>query len=527
MAEESADMQVTVKMMSGQTFTVTCSPSTTTAELKDLIAPQCGIPASQQRIVYSGKILKDAEELRTRGFRSGHTVHVVATSREPQQQQAAPPSTPTPATTQQQPASSPFGSLFGMPNPANGNAMDQEAMMQQMLQSPLTEHMLSNPDLMESLMMSNPQMRAVFERNPEMRSLMRDPSLIRESLRMMRDPALRREALRQQDRAMSNLEAMPGGFNHLRRLHADVLDPLYEATRGRSQQEEPEEELNPFDELLRPADGSTQQRPNSEALPNPWSSSPRAPSSTASQQQSNPFAGLFGSSPTGTTDSSPTNPFASMGMPGMGMPGMGMPGMGMPGMGMPGMGMPGMDPSSLSPEMLDMMESMLSMPGAQEMLRASFSPEMAQHDPRLAPILPLLQSNPQLMEQLTNPEVARQQLRMLRQMMGQSRGNTSTSSSTSTPTTPPPTTSTANTSSTTSTPPSFSPFGNFPGFPGFPGFQPPSPAPSQQAVDPAVRYASQQQQLQDMGFTDTAANLRALTATNGNVHLAVQRLLEQ
>jgi hypothetical protein len=43
--------------------------------------------------------------------------------------------------------------------------------------------------------------------------------------------------------------------------------------------------------------------------------------------------------------------------------------------------------------------------------------------------------------------------------------------------------------------------------------------------DPAVRFASQLQQLQDMGFADSAANLEALKKTNGNVNNAVERLL--
>jgi ubiquilin len=45
------------------------------------------------------------------------------------------------------------------------------------------------------------------------------------------------------------------------------------------------------------------------------------------------------------------------------------------------------------------------------------------------------------------------------------------------------------------------------------------------ATTPAARYASQLRQLADMGFHDEAANLRALTATNGNVNNAVERLL--
>jgi len=44
-------------------------------------------------------------------------------------------------------------------------------------------------------------------------------------------------------------------------------------------------------------------------------------------------------------------------------------------------------------------------------------------------------------------------------------------------------------------------------------------------VDPVVRYAAQLQQLQDMGFADQAANVRALQSSGGNVNAAVERLL--
>jgi len=38
-------------------------------------------------------------------------------------------------------------------------------------------------------------------------------------------------------------------------------------------------------------------------------------------------------------------------------------------------------------------------------------------------------------------------------------------------------------------------------------------------------YATQLSQLQEMGFFDTQENIRALIATSGNVHAAVERLL--
>jgi ubiquilin len=48
---------------------------------------------------------------------------------------------------------------------------------------------------------------------------------------------------------------------------------------------------------------------------------------------------------------------------------------------------------------------------------------------------------------------------------------------------------------------------------------------AQPTVPPAERWASEIQQLTDMGFGDAQANARALQLTGGNVHAAVERLL--
>ncbi|KAH7518262.1 hypothetical protein FEM48_Zijuj09G0152900 [Ziziphus jujuba var. spinosa] len=49
--------------------------------------------------------------------------------------------------------------------------------------------------------------------------------------------------------------------------------------------------------------------------------------------------------------------------------------------------------------------------------------------------------------------------------------------------------------------------------------------PSNPDVPPEELYATQLSQLQEMGFFDTQENIRALRATSGNVHAAVERLL--
>jgi ubiquilin len=46
-------------------------------------------------------------------------------------------------------------------------------------------------------------------------------------------------------------------------------------------------------------------------------------------------------------------------------------------------------------------------------------------------------------------------------------------------------------------------------------------------ADPEELYRTQLQQLRDMGFINTEANIAALRATGGNVNAAVERLLNQ
>ena len=76
---------------------------------------------------------------------------------------------------------------------------------------------------------------------------------------------MRAQMMRNQDRALSNIEAMPGGFNMLRQMHNDVQEPLMQATqRQRSLPNAATtrpnatagREDNPFIALLQPPVGS-------------------------------------------------------------------------------------------------------------------------------------------------------------------------------------------------------------------------------------------------------------------------------
>merc|ERR1712038_1776790 len=82
------------------------------------------------------------------------------------------------------------------------------------------------PDLFNSLLTSNPQISQVMEQNPEISHLLNNPSLMRETMELATNPSAMEELRRHQDRAMANLESMPGGFNALQRMYRNIQEPM-------------------------------------------------------------------------------------------------------------------------------------------------------------------------------------------------------------------------------------------------------------------------------------------------------------
>lgn len=127
----------------------------------------------------------------------------------------------------------PLGGMFGP-----GMAAQQEALRQNpellntMMQSPMFQSIMSNPELIRSAMQSNPEMQRVLEANPQLNHVLRDPEIMRQTMEAMRNPAAMREMMRNQDTAMRNVESHPEGFNALRRMYQDVQEPLMNAAQG-------------------------------------------------------------------------------------------------------------------------------------------------------------------------------------------------------------------------------------------------------------------------------------------------------
>lgn len=527
-------------------------------QFKEEISKRFKSHIDQLVLIFAGKILKDQDTLSQHGIHDGLTVHlVIKTQNRPQDNSAqqtnttgnnvtssaAPDSNPTSGSA----ANSSFGlgglgglaglSSLGL-NTTNFSELQSQMqrqllsnpeMMVQIMENPFVQSMLSNPDLMRQLIMANPQMQQLIQRNPEISHMLNNPDIMRQTLELARNPAMMQEMMRNQDRALSNLESIPGGYNALRRMYTDIQEPMLNAAQEQFGG-------NPFASLVSSpssAEGTQPSRTeNRDPLPNPW-----APQTS----QSSPASGSTGST-TNTVSTSAGNATSTPAGQGTSGPSL------VPGAGASMFNTPGMQ--SLLQQITEnpqLMQNMLSAPYMRSMMQSlSQNPDLAA---QMMLNNPLFAGNPQLQEQM------RQQLPTFLQQMQ----NPDTLSAMSNPRAMQALLQIQQGLQTLATEapgliPGFAP-GLAAGNSGGPaGTTAPSTAPNEdtnpqggtaepghqqfiqqmlqalagvnpQLQSPEVRFQQQLEQLSAMGFLNREANLQALIATGGDINAAIERLL--
>ncbi|KAJ8501357.1 hypothetical protein OPV22_011909 [Ensete ventricosum] len=529
----AAAVTVHVRSSSGSKFSVQTALDSTVAALKASLVEKCNIPAEQQRLIYKGRILKDEQTLESYGLESDHTIHLVRGSIAPAASAdvtaasngaSRVPNNITGVESGGSNEGGRFGADFGgslFPglgvNRRDGsgsgflgfglpdlNQMQQQlaqnpSMMREIMNMPAVQSLINNPDLLRNMIMNNPQMREIIDRNPDFAHVLNDPSTLRQSLEVMRNPELMRELMRNTDRAMSNIESSPEGFNMLRRMYETVQEPFLNATTGAGNMGN-DLERNPFAALLG-NQGAMQARdqtpsqsdtgsdatnetaaPNSNPLPNPW--------------------GRTGGARTTNSRPAPASDGRSPGIAGLGGPGL-------PELERMAGGMP--DPSFLNqllqnPAIMQMMQSLLSNP---QFMNQVLNQQLGGSLGSNSQLRDMLQ-NPELIRQLASPDMLQQlqsfQQSLLSQVVRQQSSQEQNQNDGGA----------AGTTNTSGLELLMNMFG---------GLGPGAGVPNNSDVPPEERYATQLSQLQEMGFLDTPANIRALSATSGNVHAAVDWIL--
>ncbi|KAM3695820.1 hypothetical protein ACJW30_07G161300 [Castanea mollissima] len=537
--EQREEVVINIRCSNGTKFTVRTSLDSSISAFKAALAQSCDVPADQQRLIYKGRILKDDQTLESYGLQAEHTVHMVrgfASAASTPAATATATATGNSESTNNTPGvtrgvgSNEAGglgnaglgaSLFGLNALGSGGApglfgpgmpefeqVQQQLtqnpnMMREIMNMPAIQSLMNNPELMRSLIMSNPQMRDIIDRNPELAHVLNDPGILRQTIEAARNPELMREMMRNTDRAMSNIEASPEGFNMLRRMYENVQEPFLNATTmgGNAGNDLGS---NPFAALLG-NQGGTQVRdgsnnpsttssetttgltsPNTNPLPNPWNNN------------------TGGGTQTTTTRPNPAGDARAPGVAGLG--GLGLPDMEQMFNGIPDSAL--LNQFMQNPAVSQMMQSLLSNPQYMNQI-LSLNPQlrgMVDTNPQLREMM----QNPDLLRQLTNPETMQQMLTLQQSLLSQLNQRQSTQDQ-------------AQTGGNTGAPNAaalelmMNMFGGL----GAGSLS----VPNNPDVPPEELYATQLSQLQEMGFFDTQENIRALRATSGNVHAAVERLL--
>ncbi|KAI2638401.1 ubiquitin-domain-containing protein [Xylaria nigripes] len=215
----SADPQVTfkVKTSGDKQHTLTMSESATVADLKAKLAGSDfeDIPPERQRLIYSGRVMKNEEPLRTYKIKTGNTVHLVKSAASNPAPAAASSASTTAASqvptnmasgTANNPladltgaryaglANLPSADIFGPDGGMVGSMMDDDQLANMLNNPSVAQQMnelMNNDQFLNMIIQSNPMLRnnpsaREMVRSPLFRQMMTNPDALRSAARLQR-----------------------------------------------------------------------------------------------------------------------------------------------------------------------------------------------------------------------------------------------------------------------------------------------------------------------------------------------------
>lgn len=280
-----SEFAITIKMTGDAKHQLNVAPSMTVLQLKEKIATDLDVSVDRQRLIFSGRVMKDNDTLETYKIKEGHSIHLVkgpvksATTSTPAattaNTAASYPSAAATVPTNIEAGQGSFNPLAGLtdaryagyniPMPTmeqlgfgtDGMQLPAENQLEQMMDNPAFQEgmrsMLSNPQMLDYMIQQSPQLRAM---GPAARELLQSDYI----RNMLTNP--------QAMRSMMELQRAMGGASGLGGASASAFP-----TPG-----------NPN------AASSASTTPASGAS----STTPAVDASTGANPAANPFASLFG-----------------------------------------------------------------------------------------------------------------------------------------------------------------------------------------------------------------------------------------
>jgi len=242
-------LSLKIKTTSGLIIETQADRDLTIFDLKAICCEELETDPERQTLLYKGKVCDDDLTLEELGIQNNSTFIVllkkVTSPKAARKEKESPPRNAEEKTDDAQRQSN-NSNLNHSNNAALGNMaslgmnadamqsmqqslMQNPEMMKQMMQSPLMKNMLQNPEVMQNLFNSSPALQQLMKDNPQLRHVLKDPSLMEHAMRAASNPEYYNEMLKNNDRALRNIESIPGGFSALSRLYNQIQKPMERA----------------------------------------------------------------------------------------------------------------------------------------------------------------------------------------------------------------------------------------------------------------------------------------------------------
>ncbi|NWJ07232.1 UBQL1 protein, partial [Crypturellus undulatus] len=292
-ADSAGVIKVTVKTLK-QKEQFEVAQSSTVQEFKEEISKRFKTPPELLALIFAGKILKDQDTLSQHGVHSGVSIHLVIRSQKSPQDGQAEQRAAATWNLLSELASSDLdmdtinnnlfllGFLIGVTG-IHITGLDStevsdlvsrlqerdttlHRLLSDIMQDSSVQTIILSADIARDFVMSIPQVQQLVEQNPEISHVLNNPHFIREIVEACNSPAMMQEMIRNHDRALNNLESIPGGFSALEQLYREIEETMLDA--GQTQLEN-----NPFAAQDNPSPNRTRlpaRTENRRPLPNPW-----------------------------------------------------------------------------------------------------------------------------------------------------------------------------------------------------------------------------------------------------------------
>lgn len=311
-------MSFTVHVKQGPNkWDITVEASETVAAFKKQIAEASSIPAENQRLIYSGKILKDDQTLESYKVQEDHVIHLVKSGMNKSNESKPAAATATAASNTngtevpaninagQQAGFNPLNDLTGAryagylnmpssdmfgPDGGMNQAAPNEDEMLRMMENPIFQsqmnEMLSNPQMIDFIIQSNPQLQAMgpqarqMFQSPMFRQMLTNPEMLRQSMQMASMMGMGPSGAGAGAPGANSGFPAPGGDDNTTSTSADPSTATTEPATTTTTNSTPQTnntttpQQNPFAALLNPAmnpfaaAGATGANPTTGANPN-------------------------------------------------------------------------------------------------------------------------------------------------------------------------------------------------------------------------------------------------------------------